>query len=1022
MMRKSLLRKIINQKKMTGFSLVELSVVILVISFLVVEGVSLFSGSLVNNKSAITSYRTNLIYSAIKDFISQNKRLPCPAPINQIKSTSITYGKEGDCSAVSGITVSGNLIYGMVPVVSLGLGSEIAEDGYGAKFVYVVDKTFTTASDPSPFKSNNGAIAIKKYIKVNGQDILTDEENNAIFAIISYGPNQNGAFSSNSSNSNSASDDSDEITNSILNPGQAVITQSSRSTKFDDMVFFKNKSDFLVESQSYFLKDTNVGSSASGSYNGSSTTSASSGYSCYLTGRSGVTNRMLQDGSEVISCNAANYTGQISYSCTSGILVIKSSTCTCVTGYTGASCTACASGYTMVNGVCHKNCTLQNVDGITSREVNAGTDNVYCNVSGYNPANYISYSCLNGQFSYNGSCNSCASGYSSYNGTCYPNCSTGSTNGITTRTVNAGFGEINCDVTGYDPSDSISYTCISGSFTVTNSTACDRCSSGYKLYNGSCSSSCSSFSITGVTQTSVESGSGTLQCDDTNFTGSVSYVCGSSNPSFTYTGSCSCKSGYYVSNGVCKKDCPVSVEGSTSTSVHDGEGSITCDQPRYSGNISYNCANGATITGTCSCQTGYTGANCYYCSAGYYFVNNACVQACQVNVVGSTTKSVNYGIGSITCDSKGYTGSIPYNCSNSSQVITGTCSCDTGYSGENCSVCSSGYQMVNGVCRKSCSVSVQGVASPQYVVVGSSSLSCNQTGYSGSIAYTCSSGGVFSTNDTCSCASGYISDYGDYDSDGITNECIAYSAPFCSAAGSFSDISTSSRKIIKFSGSSNFICTSGTPVDFKILVVGGGGNGSGQNAGGGGRVVYVENVYLTKNKYYQVSVGNAASDSYFKTSDALFNIYAPAGGRGAAAGGSNGGCVTSSTTSGIITVTRSSNTGIAYNLGNVGGACGSDIVSSVTRNRGGGGGGAGAAGSQGSNGVGGQGGAGYSITITGSSAIYGSGGGACGDLGGASGGQNAGSCGNSALDGYGGGGGGNNGSGAKGVVIISYPK
>ena len=97
---------------------------------------------------------------------------------------------------------------------------------------------------------------------------------------------------------------------------------------------------------------------------------------------------------------------------------------------------------------------------------------------------------------------------------------------------------------------------------------------------------------------------------------------------------------------------------------------------------------------------------------------------------------------------------------------SGNINCNqTGYSGTvayNCSGgapisgtcnCDSGYISSGGVCIGSCSVSVTG-SSTITTTVGGSAIACNQTGYTGTVSNTCSSAGTAVTG-TCGCASGY---------------------------------------------------------------------------------------------------------------------------------------------------------------------------------------------------------------------------------------------------------------------------
>jgi prepilin-type N-terminal cleavage/methylation domain-containing protein len=258
----------------SGFSLVELSVAVMVLSVVIVGVLSVATSRGSNDKIKLTNDRIAIIYKALGDYVLVNKRLPCPASIKAIKTSDTTYGNEGTaagtCTAGSGVylsTVSGatNLVYGMVPVKTLGLSSDMAEDGFGSKIAYIIDKTYTSSTT---FTSSGGNIIIQKY----AAGALSTVSSNAIFALISYGPNKNSAFNSNSNSQNTATTDADEMANDAISFDdsaktaaftQNLINISERSTSFDDIVFYKSRDNFLMDARGLSLTNPNITSNAS---------------------------------------------------------------------------------------------------------------------------------------------------------------------------------------------------------------------------------------------------------------------------------------------------------------------------------------------------------------------------------------------------------------------------------------------------------------------------------------------------------------------------------------------------------------------------------------------------------------------------------------------------------------------------------------------------------------------------------------------------------------------------------------
>ena len=124
-----------------AFSLIELSVVILIVSIVLAGTLSVRNSQDVANKTKITNERIAAIYKAMGVFLLENYRLPCPGLVTNA-ITDATYGDENrssqDCDT-SGTYTSGNIIYGMVPTKALGLPSEMAADAWGGRFSYLVD-------------------------------------------------------------------------------------------------------------------------------------------------------------------------------------------------------------------------------------------------------------------------------------------------------------------------------------------------------------------------------------------------------------------------------------------------------------------------------------------------------------------------------------------------------------------------------------------------------------------------------------------------------------------------------------------------------------------------------------------------------------------------------------------------------------------------------------------------------------------------------------------------------------------
>jgi hypothetical protein len=237
-------------------------------------------------KVKITNDRMKEIYKAMGNYLVANRRLPCPASIIKVKTVNSDYGTESlvsECvgSGIYQSTTSSNLVYGMVPVRTLGLSNDMAEDGFGSKIAYIVHKKFTKASETAPnflnetfsTTSHTNIITVNEKPSAITQKVTDD----ALIIMISYGANKSGAFDANSATQIARSSDTDELSNDIgLNPDTVattaifdniIVTSSGNSDVFDDMVFFKRRNDFVEDFNAMFLIPCNDAGLGFGSAN-----------------------------------------------------------------------------------------------------------------------------------------------------------------------------------------------------------------------------------------------------------------------------------------------------------------------------------------------------------------------------------------------------------------------------------------------------------------------------------------------------------------------------------------------------------------------------------------------------------------------------------------------------------------------------------------------------------------------------------------------------------------------------------
>ena len=267
--------------KKSAFSLIEMSIVLVIAAIVISSMLTISSVNINNEKTRLTKERIDEIYKALGIFMLKNYRLPCPASLTLSKTVVGSYGVEvgpaGSCNGASGVysTSSGVLsnlpVYGAVPVNTIGLPDEFAEDGFGSKFAYIVFKNYTKAEYPastnlSGFSYSSGAgNALPAVISMPSASI---NASNA-FVIISFGSNKYGAFNAAATTQNSKTGASTyelqnmliniagstaEFGNNASNNSSITFTASdSSSNVFDDIVFSKRRDEMITDFDAMFL-------------------------------------------------------------------------------------------------------------------------------------------------------------------------------------------------------------------------------------------------------------------------------------------------------------------------------------------------------------------------------------------------------------------------------------------------------------------------------------------------------------------------------------------------------------------------------------------------------------------------------------------------------------------------------------------------------------------------------------------------------------------------------------------------
>jgi type II secretory pathway pseudopilin PulG len=180
-----------NKQKLSAFSLLELSIVLLIISSLVAMMTFSIQARTDAAKLYVTKERMQLIMDSIDRYVELYGHLPCHA--DRLPGINSSYGislNPPSCADDATIYV------GDVPVRSLGLDVQNITDGWGMRFDYVVigfytnpvyflDSGFVNAIDSIQIYDASNHI-ISRDAGGTGKDVA--------YAIVSHGPNVLGAW------------------------------------------------------------------------------------------------------------------------------------------------------------------------------------------------------------------------------------------------------------------------------------------------------------------------------------------------------------------------------------------------------------------------------------------------------------------------------------------------------------------------------------------------------------------------------------------------------------------------------------------------------------------------------------------------------------------------------------------------------------------------------------------------------------------------------------------------------------
>lgn len=132
-----------------GFSLFELAISLVILSFLAGGGFAIAARKTTSENDAETRRRMAIITHAIQQYVSANGYLPCPGNATETatNATRLGFARLENAGTLCPDAVFTNgasgVVSGAVPIANLGLPAHYMLDGWNRKFTYVIDRDLT---------------------------------------------------------------------------------------------------------------------------------------------------------------------------------------------------------------------------------------------------------------------------------------------------------------------------------------------------------------------------------------------------------------------------------------------------------------------------------------------------------------------------------------------------------------------------------------------------------------------------------------------------------------------------------------------------------------------------------------------------------------------------------------------------------------------------------------------------------------------------------------------------------------
>lgn len=241
--RKKIKKSAENSQNQAGFTLIELSIVIIILSVTLAAFGAAFLQYLATAREKAVQSRVETVEEALGKFLALNGRYPCAASLTDAPDTA-NFGREiaTNCTTAGNVggtfqtggTAGRRVRIGGVPSRTLNLPDEYATDTYGMRLGYAVTEVLAS---PGTFQQDEGAISIIDSA-TPGNSVVTPA-GSAHYVVYSHGPDTAGAYTVQGvagMGCNNAALDGENCDNNSIFRATALYSTSGTATQYDDYI------------------------------------------------------------------------------------------------------------------------------------------------------------------------------------------------------------------------------------------------------------------------------------------------------------------------------------------------------------------------------------------------------------------------------------------------------------------------------------------------------------------------------------------------------------------------------------------------------------------------------------------------------------------------------------------------------------------------------------------------------------------------------------------------------------------